>query len=186
MDQPMQVVAEDANITTTTTATQSIQQCGKATTSPIQHNSPKKTTSKDLLYVNPNRINKDLIVNKPSNNNNITAFPTKPKTFKMPTSSILDRVKNFLPEMESANQRLSQVTQEEKEEMNIENVENDDKVIEMNINLVEPELLLSEDDDDSDTDSDTDSEIENKDSSLMMEGDTKMKKSLVIEEVNDT
>merc|ERR1711928_34443 len=108
---------------------------------------------------NPNKINKELLINNNNNNNNniSTISSSKPKTFKTPTSSVLDRVRNFLPELASANQQLSDISPEEKENLNIENVDNDAKVIEMNISMVDPDLLLSDCDD---ADSDSDSEDE--------------------------
>merc|ERR1712180_169789 len=138
----------------------------------------KITTSKDLLYVNPNKINKELLINNNNNNKISTISSSKPKTFKMPTSSVLDRVRNFLPELASANQQLSDISPEEKENLNIENVDNDAKVIEMNISMVDPDLLLSDCDEDDDSDSDSEDEKEVKTI------DEKVKTPLVIEEVD--
>ena len=82
--------------------------------------------------------------------------------------------------MESANRQLSEISSEEKENMNIENVADDLKVIEMNINLVDPDFLASDSDEDS-SDTDTEDEVENPGEKPQKDVAVKLQKSLVEE-----
>merc|ERR550534_359627 len=133
------------------------------------------TTSKDLLYVNPHKVNKNLLINNNNNNNNKAR-----RTYKVDSSSILDRVKNFIPEIACANEHLSKISAEEKENLNIENVDDDDtNVIEMNINMVDPDLLLSDDDED---DSDSSSDEEEGTTGVVCNPTKKTSSNVVIEE----
>ena len=52
-------------------------------------------TSKDLLYVNPAKINKNLLINNKTKVNKPS--PSHQKTYKIETSSMIDRLKLFLP-----------------------------------------------------------------------------------------
>ncbi|KAM3927113.1 NOP protein chaperone 1 [Leptodactylus fuscus] len=61
-----------------------------------------------------------------------------PPISRMPRSSILDRVQNFLPQMAQANENLKREIESCSDgKFDIENVEGDEKVIEMNVALVE-------------------------------------------------
>merc|ERR1712179_664911 len=140
------------------------------------------TTSKDLLYVNPHKVNKNLLINNNNNNsnNNNNNNNNPRRTYKIDGSSILDRVKNFIPEIACANDHLSKISAEEKENMNIENVDDDDtNVIEMNINMVDPDLLLSDDEDDSDDSSDGEEDV----AGVVCDRSKKMSSNVVIEEL---
>lgn len=95
--------------------------------------------------------------------------------------SVLDRVKQFLPEIASANNSLVGIAAEEKEKLDIENLNDEEAFIEMDVALVDNELLLS-DDDDSDDDSDDDGK-EISDSNCEPQCFINLKKSLLIEEV---
>merc|ERR1712080_79579 len=113
----------------------------------------------ELMFVEPNKINKNLIIH--GNKKKYSNQPTVQATYKVPHSSILDRVKKFIPEIASANKELSEVSSEEKENLNIENITNDKNVIEMNIAMVDPDLLLS-DSEGEETDSSSDDECTEK------------------------
>ena len=117
---------------------------------------PVMKNSSVLLKVEPNNnLQKKLLV-KPLTK----GIPTdllKKSTYRMEQSNVLDRVKNFLPQLITSNEALLSMETEEKEKLDIENVDDCEKVIEMNLSVVDNDILLS---DDSDTDS-SDSESEN-------------------------
>ncbi|XP_072002550.1 NOP protein chaperone 1 [Engystomops pustulosus] len=84
-----------------------------------------------------------------------------PPIVRMPRSSILDRVQNFLPQMAQANDNLQREIQSFSEgKFDIENVEDAENVIEMNVALVELSSSESseEDSDSSGESSDSDSD----------------------------
>ncbi|XP_077121784.1 NOP protein chaperone 1 [Ranitomeya variabilis] len=61
-----------------------------------------------------------------------------PPTVRMPRSSILDRVQNFLPQMAQANEDLNKELQTCSDgKFDIENIEQEENIIEMNVALVE-------------------------------------------------
>ncbi|XP_073507658.1 NOP protein chaperone 1 [Phyllobates terribilis] len=61
-----------------------------------------------------------------------------PPTVRMPRSSILDRVQNFLPQMAQANEDLNRDIQTCSDgKFDIENIEQEENIIEMNLALVE-------------------------------------------------
>ena len=110
--------------------------------------------SKDLLHIHPGTLSKTLLIcNQPTK----ASLRTK-QTYRMQKSSVLDRVKMFIPEIASANDKISVICDEEKEKLNIENIDDDGKVIEMNVTLVDNELIISDDDESSD-ESSNESEI---------------------------
>lgn len=75
----------------------------------------------------------------------------RPEIARLPQSSVVNRLKSFLPDMAAANAKLDQQVQLSPEAFNIENVcESDPRVIEMNIAVFER-------DDDSSASSDEDS-----------------------------
>ena len=85
----------------------------------------------------------------------------KPAIHHLQPSSLLTRVKSFLPEIDAANKALSKTSHEER---NIENVQNCSKIIEMDIAFVEDlqqtalsNFLDSLSSDSSDSESDSDS-----------------------------
>lgn len=64
-----------------------------------------------------------------------------PKIKRVVPSSVLSRVKNFLPKMNEANETLQKDIESGKiEEYNLENVNNCEKVIEMDLSVVPEEL----------------------------------------------
>ena len=115
----------------------------------------KATTKSVPLTVEPNNnLHKKLMVtSKPL----IKTYSGKLNTHRMQQSNILDRVKNFLPKLISSNEALSSMDEKEKEKYDIENTDDCEKVIEMDISVVDNDILLS---DNSDTDSDNDSSDE--------------------------
>ncbi|XP_056430482.1 NOP protein chaperone 1 [Hyla sarda] len=86
-----------------------------------------------------------------------------PPIVRLPRSSILDRVQNFLPQMAQANEDLNREIQASSDgKFDIENVEGEENIIEMNVALVELNSSDSseEDSDSSDNSSSSDSDGE--------------------------
>lgn len=102
-------------------------------------------SSKELLYIRP-KASKDFLICKPIKNNS----KYRKETFKVKSSSILEKVKTFLPEIEKSNKTLSKLSDQEKQGLNIEEVSGNDKVIEMNLALVDQDLLVSDNETDTD------------------------------------
>merc|ERR1711874_626188 len=70
--------------------------------------------------------------------NLLTARSVKPNIGPIEKSSALKQVRSFLPRMAEAEAKLAKdIEQGLKERINIENVQNDERVIEMNIGLLE-------------------------------------------------
>lgn len=111
----------------------------------------RTTNSKELLKVQPESIHKKFLLSSDKKHRNLIGPPKG--TFRVGTSSVLNRVKSFLPELINANEELSKITEAERCELDIENTDDTEKVIEMNISLVNNELLVSDDDDDDETSS---------------------------------
>lgn len=102
-------------------------------------------SSKELLHIRP-KASKDFLICKPIKNNS----KYRKETFKVKPSSILEKVKTFLPEIEKSNKTLSKLSDQEKQGLNIEEVSGNDKVIEMNLALVDQDLLVSDNETDTD------------------------------------
>ncbi|XP_075712764.1 NOP protein chaperone 1 isoform X2 [Rhinoderma darwinii] len=86
-----------------------------------------------------------------------------PTITRMPRSSLLNRVQNFLPQMAQANDVLNREIQSCSDgKFDIENIEGEENIIEMNVALVELNSSDSseEESDSSDGSSDSDSEGE--------------------------
>ncbi|XP_064417877.1 uncharacterized protein C12orf45 homolog [Latimeria chalumnae] len=102
----------------------------------LEGSKPATTRSTELLSVGEGGdiCSKFLINNKHSSKNDRTL-----QTTKMPRSSILDRVQGFLPQMARANEELlRQMETLPASQFNIEDVEeNPERIIEMNVSLVE-------------------------------------------------
>ncbi|XP_063783838.1 NOP protein chaperone 1 isoform X2 [Pseudophryne corroboree] len=102
-----------------------------------------------------------LLLNSKQNNKNTSCSPI----VRMPRSSILDRVQNFLPQMAQANENLSrEIESSPARAFDIENIEKEEKIIEMNIALVELSSSESSEDEektssDESSDSDPDGEV---------------------------
>ncbi|XP_072257281.1 NOP protein chaperone 1 [Pyxicephalus adspersus] len=81
---------------------------------------------------------------------------------RMPRSSILDRVQSFLPQMASANEKLSQEMKDcPAGTYDIENVEDQEKIIEMDVALVELNSSdSSEEEEESNSDESSDSDAQ--------------------------
>ncbi|XP_073431233.1 NOP protein chaperone 1 isoform X2 [Dendrobates tinctorius] len=86
-----------------------------------------------LQSIGPGLYNK-LLINSKQNKN----IGSCPPTVRMPRSSILDRVQNFLPRMAQANDDLNKEIQTCSDgKFDIENIEQAENIIEMNVALVE-------------------------------------------------
>ena len=127
-------------------------------------------SSKELLNIRP-KASKDFLICKPIQNNS----KHHKETFKVKPSSILEKVKTFLPEIEKANKTLLRLSDQEKQGINIEEVSDNDKVIEMNLALVDQELLVS------DNETDTDISTSESEEELNYENNSKV----MIEEVDE-
>lgn len=123
----------------------------------------KQLHSAELLEVGSSQgkglYNKLLINSKQDNKNGLTS-----PIVRMPRSSILDRVQSFLPQMASANEKLSkEIGTCPAGTYDIENVEDHEKIIEMDVALVElnsSDSSEEEEDGSSDESSDSDPEDE--------------------------
>lgn len=76
------------------------------------------------------------------------------ETKKFKPSDALDRVKQFLPDFKAANEKLLAEAKENPSQVDIENCENDDKVIEMSL------AFVPEGDSDSDEEDDAEQEVD--------------------------
>jgi len=138
-------------------------------------------TSSDLLHINPNKPNK-LLICSPDKNTNIQK--KKPVTFRVGNLSILDQVRNFLPQIDSANKTINSLPQDKKEDLNIENINSkNEQFIEMNLQMIDNDLLASssEDENESETDSENENVNNNKQENIK---DNIEPKSMLIEELN--
>jgi len=109
------------------------------------------------LMVEPNNNLQKMLIIAPKN----SGLQLKKETFKVNPSTALDRVKNFLPELINANKELSAMELMDQKKLDIENVEDCDKVIEMNVSIVDNNVLLSDDDTtDESSDSSDEDELE--------------------------
>ncbi|KAN0004183.1 hypothetical protein ACTFIZ_010324 [Dictyostelium cf. discoideum] len=96
--------------------------------------------NKDLLELEKNSNNKK--INNALTEPSVSPFlitpqqapKTKPNFFKMEESSVLNRVKDFLPKLKEANIDLKKKI-ENKEDVNIENIKEGDEYIQMNLAL---------------------------------------------------
>merc|ERR1719378_118456 len=90
-------------------------------------------TSKDLLNIDPNNEFSSLVIKKNKDFN----LPVKPPNItKIELSSVLNRAKNFIPMLANANQKLEQdIGEKSADQFDIENVDEDEKFIEMNIGI---------------------------------------------------
>ncbi|KAK5849326.1 hypothetical protein PBY51_008976 [Eleginops maclovinus] len=126
----------------------------------------KKTTSQDLLSCGNGEGLSEKLLLKPKAGKSL-------QTERIPRSSVLDRLQSFLPQMAEANKKLKQQMDEAPAgSFDIENVGEAEKVIEMDLALVE----LSGSDRDSDeseetSDSEEESESDITEPSLKLPGD---------------
>ncbi|KAM9328043.1 NOP protein chaperone 1 [Pholidichthys leucotaenia] len=114
----------------------------------------KKTSSRDLLSCDSGGGIREKLL--------LRAKPGRLRTDRVPRSSVLERLQRFLPQMARANERLKQRMEEAPAGLfDIENVEEAEKIIEMDVALVE----LSESDGDSEEDEMTSQSEQESDSS---------------------
>ncbi|XP_062299965.1 uncharacterized protein C12orf45 homolog [Scomber scombrus] len=119
----------------------------------------KKTSSQDLLTCgNGGGLNEKLLL-KPKASGSL-------QTERVPRSSVLERLQSFLPQMAEANEKLKQQIEESPAGcFDIESVEEAERVIEMDVALVELSGSDSDsegDDDSSESSEDSDSDDESK------------------------
>ncbi|NP_001188341.1 NOP protein chaperone 1 [Danio rerio] len=141
-----------------------------------QYCTKKATSSKDLLTCgNGKGIHEKLLLNSKG---------ASLKTERVSRSNVLDRLQNFLPQMAQANESLRQQMQEAPAGFfNIETVEDAEKVIEMDVALVElEESDSSEVDEESSSSSEEDSSEEELQTvtakTLKLPGDRKRKANI--------
>ncbi|XP_068208860.1 NOP protein chaperone 1-like [Palaemon carinicauda] len=123
-------------------------QCDKATTS-------SKAVSKELLSVigdgSSRSVVESLLKKQPPQ-----PKTDGPKTFKIARSPLLDELQSFLPAIQKSNQQLLDQTSEEIDALDIENIDEDDKIVEMNVILGE---MGSDDGESSDSEFDDSDDI---------------------------
>uniref|UniRef100_A0A3P9IK48 Si:dkey-48p11.3 n=1 Tax=Oryzias latipes TaxID=8090 RepID=A0A3P9IK48_ORYLA len=109
------------------------------------------------------------------------------QTERLPRSSVLERLQGFLPRMAEANEKLKrQMEQAPPGSFDIESVEEDDRVIEMDVALVELESSVSDSEEEEESDSEEDSSEEEDTSeiteqNLKLPGHTDKKKNPIIQ-----
>ncbi|XP_034528988.1 uncharacterized protein C12orf45 homolog [Notolabrus celidotus] len=141
----------------------------------------KKTSSQALLSCgNEGGLNEKLLL-KPKVGRSL-------QTERVPKSSVLERLQSFLPQMAEANEKLKQQMEEAPAGcFDIESVEEAERVIEMDVALVELSGSDSEDEEttsDSDEDSDSDEESKITEEKLKLPGDKAKKKKANIQVVD--
>ncbi|XP_074640077.1 splicing factor YJU2-like isoform X2 [Tubulanus polymorphus] len=93
---------------------------------------PTKTVSKELLSSGLHSVPNPFLISK---NGRCYNTAQQQKTFRMPESSILNRIRNFFPVIEKANERLKD--SKAVNDVNIENVNDDEPYIEMDVTMFE-------------------------------------------------
>lgn len=110
------------------------------------------------------------------------------KTERLPRSNVLERLQRFLPQMAEANEKLKQdMAKAPSESFDIESVDEADKVIEMDVALVElsgSDSSSEEETSDSEEESDSCGESEITEQNLKLPGDKGMKKKANIQVVD--
>ncbi|KAG7235821.1 hypothetical protein INR49_002120 [Caranx melampygus] len=105
-----------------------------------------------------------------------------PQTERVPRSSVLERLQNFLPQMAEANEKLKRQMEEAPAgHFDIENVDEAQKVIEMDVALVELSGSEDEDTSSSEEESDSDEELEITEQNLKLPGDKGKKRKVTIQ-----
>ncbi|XP_016390947.1 uncharacterized protein C12orf45 homolog [Sinocyclocheilus rhinocerous] len=145
-------------------------------------NNIKKTSSRDLLTCgNGKEIHEKLLLNSKS---------ASLQTERVPRSSVLDRMQSFLPQIAQANESLRQQMEEAPAGFfNIESVEDAEKIIEMDVALVELEDSDSSEEDESSSSSSSSEEDSSEDEvqtvtakTLKLPGDRKRKANIQVME----
>uniref|UniRef100_A0A3P8UC59 NOP protein chaperone 1 n=1 Tax=Amphiprion percula TaxID=161767 RepID=A0A3P8UC59_AMPPE len=120
----------------------------------------KKTSSKALLSCGSGGGLSEKLLLKPKTGGSL-------QTERVPRSSVLDRLQSFLPQMAEANEKLRQQMEEAPAgHFDIESVEEAEKVIEMDVALVE---LDGSDSDEETSDSEEESDSEDDDCEITEE-----------------
>ncbi|XP_010902656.1 uncharacterized protein C12orf45 homolog [Esox lucius] len=143
------------------------------------------TSSKDLLACGKGGGLHDKLFIKSRGTKTVRSLQTE----RIPRSSVLDRLQSFLPQMAQANEKLRLQMEEAPEgHYDIERVEDDEKIIQMDVSLVE----LSSSDSDSeveslqDNTSDSEEESEVTEENLKLPGDSQRKKNKLNIQVLET
>lgn len=136
----------------------------------------KKTSSQALLTCgNGGGLNEKLLL-KPKTSRSL-------QTERVPRSSVLERLQSFLPQMAEANEKLKQQMEESPAgRFDIESVEETERVIEMDVALVElsgsdSDSEDEEDSSDSEEESDSDEESKITEQNLKLPGHKGKKKA---------
>nr|XP_046153358.1 uncharacterized protein C12orf45 homolog [Oncorhynchus gorbuscha] len=130
------------------------------------HLNNKKTSSQDLLACGNGGGLHDKLLLKSKGPKAGRSLQTE----RVPRSSVLDRLQNFLPQMAQANEKLKlQMEQAPEGHYDIERVEESGKVIEMDVSLVELSGSDSDSDRESSQDNDANSDSEEEESELTEE-----------------
>ncbi|KAJ8245530.1 hypothetical protein GJAV_G00271720 [Gymnothorax javanicus] len=138
----------------------------------MEHQHNHKTTSKELLSCgNSEGLHDKLLLKSKASKTGASL-----QTMKVPRSSVLDRLQSFLPQMAQANQKLSAELESSPAGLfDIECVGDDEKVIEMDVALVElPDSDTEEEAASSDSSSDSDEEVSK--TTIRLPGVTKKEK----------
>lgn len=91
--------------------------------------------SEELLHVDPKNAFSSFVINK-DKDAKTTQRQQPPSITRVEASSVLNRVKNFLPVMASANQHLEkEIKESSPSKFNIEDVDESENYIEMNIGM---------------------------------------------------
>ncbi|XP_018409383.1 PREDICTED: uncharacterized protein C12orf45 homolog [Nanorana parkeri] len=124
----------------------------------VEGQTVKQVRSGELLEVGSSQgLYNKLLLNSKQNNKTALSSPI----VRMPRSSILDRVQSFLPQMASANEKLSKDIETcPAGAYDIENVEDREKIIEMDVALVELSSSDSSEEEESSSDESSDSDPE--------------------------
>ncbi|KAL0962638.1 hypothetical protein UPYG_G00343130 [Umbra pygmaea] len=149
------------------------------TTTKMELNLNKKTSSQDLLACgNGGGIHEKLLIKSKG-----AKSGSYLRTERIPRSGVLDKLKMFLPQMAHANEKLKlQMEQAPEGHYDIECVEEAEKIIEMDVSLVE--LGSSDSDSDEESLQDTTSDSEESEvtaHNLKLPGDSQKKKLLNIQ-----
>lgn len=132
-----------------------------------------KTTSRDLLLCGNGKGIHDKLLLKPKDTASM-------QTEKVPRSSVLDRLQSFLPQMALANETLRQQMEAAPiGHFDIESVADVEKVIEMDVALVELEDSASSEEQESSEDSSSDDETVTE-KKLKLPGDRKRKANIQV------
>ncbi|XP_053318568.1 NOP protein chaperone 1 [Spea bombifrons] len=141
-----------------------------------------ESRSRELLGVGSGSggIYSKLLINAKHGDKNGAA----PAIVRMPRSSILNRIQNFLPQMAEANESLSkQMETMPAGAFDIENTDEEEKIIEMNVAVVElSDTDSSEAESSSDGSSDSDLEGEVTEDNIKLRKETKKGKIEVLEQ----